>query len=361
MPKMQRNIYKRKDGRFVGNYIKGRDENGKAIYGYVYARNYSDCKAKLEEAKKSVLTSEVKQVQKYTVAKSLEQYLENTKVKYKKTSINIYNRYITNYVEPFFKGISIDELSSQKMQEFINYMFEKNLSVGTVQAVVNFIKKGIKYTVVGDTLSVEMPKKTNRNIEVLTSDEQKILEYTAKVYDDNLYVAVMLCLYLGLRIGEVCGLKWEDISFTESTLQVCRTMERVKDGNETKIELLEPKSRASVRKIPVPAMLIELLKNHKNKTGGEFVLWKNNKFIEPRNLQYHFKKLLKKAELKDINFHSTRHCFVVRALEQGLDIQAISEILGHSSAIVTLRQYAQSVDAHKREQLEILSNIHKLN
>jgi len=204
MPRMQRNIYKRKDGRYAGNYIKGRDEKGKAIYGYVYARTYAEVKVKLEAAKAAVLaqTAETskppeKEIS-ITVVKTLEKYLESVKPKYKKTSIDVYERYIRSYIKPFFGEIACDNLTQEIMQSFSNDLLSKNLSTTTIQAVVSFLKSGLKSAMLGDTLNVNLPKRANPEIEVFSVDEQKKVETTAKNYDDNIYVAIMLGLYLAL-------------------------------------------------------------------------------------------------------------------------------------------------------------------
>jgi integrase len=255
-----------------------------------------------------------------------------------------------------------ENLSQEKVQAFSNHLLNQNLSVSTVQAVVSFFKSGVKSAMVGEILNVSLPKNITPEVEILSRDEQKRLMESAKIYDKNIYAAVMVCLYLGLRIGEICGLKYEDIDFKENILRVKRTMGRIKNDkngaeNKTKIELLPPKSASSARKIPVPAFIMSLLKEHRLKNGGDFVLWRNGKFIEPRSLQYHFQKVLEGGGIKHIKFHATRHTFVTRALEKNIDIKTISEILGHSSAVVTLNKYAHVLDARKREQLELLSEL----
>ena len=176
----------------------------------------------------------------------------------------------------------------------------------------------------------------------------------------------LLRLYTGLRIGELCGLKWEDIDFNNKILKVRRTMQRVRNfeggENKTEIALLSPKTKSSRRDIPLPTFLIELLKRRYIEESAlfsklEFVISREGKYIEPRSVQYHFNKLLDEAKVETSNFHALRHTFAVRALESQFDIQTLSELLGHKSAAVTLAHYAHSLIEHKRNSMESLEAI----
>jgi integrase len=125
-------------------------------------------------------------------------------------------------------------------------------------------------------------------------------------------IAVMLCLYTGIRIGELCGLRWEDIDFERKILCINRTIQRIRSDGEKKTEVtfLPPKSITSAREIPLSDFLIELLFKHRAITAGEYVLNYKNKPIEPRTLQYRFKRILQTSDVKDVGFHSTRHPYV---------------------------------------------------
>jgi integrase len=160
----------------------------------------------------------------------------------------------------------------------------------------------------------------------------------------------MLCLYTGIRIGELCGLMWSDIDFERKLLCINRTIQRIRSNGENKTEVtfLTPKSKTSTREIPLPDFLLELLFKHRPLTNGEYVLNYKNKPIEPRTLQYRFKKILQTADVKNVGFHITRHTFATRALENGCDVKSLSEILGHGSATVTMNKYAHSSTEHKR-------------
>jgi integrase len=207
---------------------------------------------------------------------------------------------------------------------------------------------------------VKFPKGPRYMPEFFAIEEQKQLEEAAKVSGGYDYAGIMLCLYAGLRIGEVCGLQYGDIDFVNGTLEVKRTIQRTAniDGKaKTKIVFLSPKSASSKRTIPLPEFLIQLLVENRQTSKCDFVLSSKGKPIEPRTLQYHFKRLCTTAGVKKVNFHTTRHSFAVRALESGFDVKSLSEIMGHSSAALTLKLYAHATDMQKRACMNALQSV----
>ena len=360
MARKVRNIYRRKDGRYEARYIKDRDDQGKAIYGAVYARSYAEVKEKLELAKKlnkpAVPANAVR-----TITAELETHLETLKPQIKQSTYGVYRRYIDDYIYPFFKDMPCSHLIAEVSQKFVNRQLENGLSAATVQSVFCFLKNGLKSTLATDVFCVKLPKSTSSEVKVLTVDEQKRLESVAKASDHINCISIILCLYTGIRIGELCGLLWSDIDFEHKQLHIRRTLQRIRslDGNtKTVVITTSPKSNASNRCIPLPEFLIDLLKEHHIHASGKHVISRNGNAIEPRNIQYRFKNLLSDADIKPANFHSTRHTFATRALENGFDVKTLSEILGHASPALTLKKYAHSLDEHKRKSMESLSVIY---
>jgi integrase len=367
MARRERNIYKRKDGRYEARFIKSRDESGKAVYGTVYARSYAEVKEKLVQAKS--INRMMKCSKKATIASELELYLKSIKNRIKPSTYGIYQGYIERYIALYFGDTHCDRLTTEIMQGFVNRLIDNGLSAVTVQSVFCFLKNGLKNTFTQDLFDVVLPKKIKNDVEVLSVDEQKRLETAARASDNIDYIAVMLCLYMGLRIGEVCGLLWSSIDFERRLLHVRRTVQRIKNSDyngesktapKTIITCLTPKSTASLRSIPLPEFLVFLLSDYRKqaRSDDEYVISRNDMFIEPRNLQYRFQNLLLAANVKQVNFHATRHTFAVRALENGFDIKTLSEILGHSSATVTLQKYAHTLDEHKRRSMESLAVVY---
>jgi len=364
MPRRQRNIYKRKDGRYEARFIKGRDRNGKAVYGSVYAKTYVKAKEKLDAAKLSTARGKTTTGTLKEVVRAAECYLESHKTLIKPSTYWVYHGYIENHIRPFFANIRCNRLNQALMQTFVTEKLESGLSTAMTQYVVTFLKKGLEGEVEPCAFQVCFPKKNLSKIDVLSVGEQKRLEAAAKASDDINRVGIILCLYTGIRVGELCGLMWQDVDFDDKQLFIRRTAQRIKckDNNtKTKITFLSPKSNSAQRTIPLPEFLLIILKEHRKKSRGDFMLSKNGFIVEPRVMQYRFQRLLKLATIRPRSFHITRHCFAVRSLENGFDIKTLSEILGHSSPIVTLKKYAHVLDEHKRKSMDSLITVYSNN
>lgn len=361
MARRQRNIYKRKDGRYEARFIKDRDCNGKAVYGSVYAKTYAKVLEKLDTAKLTTAVTKVSPDTCENIVQVMENYLEVHKVLIKLSTYWIYHGYIKNHIRPYFANIRCDQLSQEQMQAFIVEKLEIGLSATLTQSVYTFMKKALDGAVDATVFQICFPKSHRPKINVLTIDEQKRLELVAEASDSINRVGIILCLYTGIRVGELCGLMWQDVDFESKQLNIHRTMQRVKctDSNaKTKIILLPPKSKSSQRAIPLPEFLLCILKEHRVESPGEYVLEKDGRIVEPRVMQYRFQRLLELAKIRTRSFHITRHCFSLRALECGFDIKTLSELLGHSSPVITLKRYAHVLDEHKRKSMDSLAVVY---
>ena len=372
MARRARSIYKRKDGRYEARYLKGRDENGKAIYGSVYAKKYAEVKIKLEKATLKGKAIEAS-VESRTVVSKSEAYLSSIKRILKLSSYGIYSGYIKNHIYSYFQNMKCNQLTIEELQGFVDRLTENGLSAATVQLVFSFLKSSLCGAVPQDILNVTLPKCALSKSKSLSIGEQKRLENAAKSSDDIDYIAVMLCLYTGLRVGELCGLMWDDVDFEHRLIHVRRTIQRIKNPDcteeitcsaaKTTVICSTPKSDSSLRSIPLPEFLHLLLmseySNHSHDDVG-YVISRDGTAIEPHNMQYCFEKLLAAANIMKANFHITRHTFATRALETGFVIKPLSEILGHSSAAITLKFYAHAMNAHKHKCMESLESVFRL-
>jgi integrase len=364
--RMARNIYRRKDGRFEGRYANGYNANGKTKYSSVFGKTYAEVKEKLERARADAPPVTLALSPTYspvanrsTITGAVAAHLETSKLRLKPSTLGVYGRYLDNYIFPHFGPMRCDALTVEISQGFVNKLIENGLSVATVQSVFNLVKCSVEEAN-GSVFAVRFPKQAKKQVEYLSVEEQKRLEQAAKDRGSTDYIAVMLCLYTGIRIGEVSGLRWSDINFACKTFHVNRTMQRIRSNGESKTELafLSPKSATSAREIPLPDFLLEILRDRERSAKTEYVLTYKNKPIEPRTLQYRFKRILEAAEVKDVCWHTTRHTFATRALENGFDVKSLSEILGHGSATVTLNKYAHASTEHKRGCMNALSAVY---
>ena len=201
-------------------------------------------------------------------------------------------------------------------------------------------------------------KTRKKTIGTFSRTEQALLLESIYRQMDKFMAEVLLCLYTGLRLGELCALRWEDIDFEGKTLTVNRTVQRIAvPGHMTKTILLEtpPKSESSKRTIPLTPELLQILSQFKGKNpyvfGGE-------KPLDPRTMQYRFKKILKEAGIESRTFHTLRHTFATNCVENGTDVKALSELLGHSDVKITLNRYVHPTMDSKRKQIGALSDFY---
>lgn len=358
MSRRGENIYKRKDGRYEGRYVKSYSDDGKARYGYVYGRTYREVKNRLNELKvkyqnkRRVVSSDL------TVEEWVGIWLRDQS-HIKDSSRMTYNSYLKNHLAPELGEIKLGSLTNEELQKFVNKKLE-SLSVKTVKDIFNMLRGALKAAYDKNLLqevvwNVKLPKNPRPKIQILNWNEQRALEKAIDESDDPNDIGILICLYTGLRICELCALRWENVDLDRGIMSIVQTLQRIENdggGSKTKIKFDSPKSLSSVRDVPIPKFLVERLK--KIEKDGGYVISANGKFIEPRVYSRRLDRLLSKLGIPHIKFHSLRHSFSTRALEIGFDVKTLSEILGHSSASITLNFYAHSMCEHKRKEIERL-------
>ena len=198
-----------------------------------------------------------------------------------------------------------------------------------------------------------MPKTEQKRTDILTLVERQKLENYLINNMSLTNLAVLLCLFTGIRIGEICGLKWEDIDLTNSTLSVKRTVQRITKNGSSQVVVGTPKSHTSIRTIPIPDFVINILEKHKS-VGNLYILTNSAKPTEPRTMQNRFKSILKACGIRNVNFHLLRHTYATVCIEKGFDPKALSEILGHADASITLNRYVHSSMDIKKEYVSRL-------
>lgn len=182
---------------------------------------------------------------------------------------------------------------------------------------------------------------------VLSVKEQDALVRVLLDEMDLFKFGVLLSLYTGIRIGELCALQWEDIDIPSSILKVRKTMQRIQEtargaSRKTKVIITEPKSKCSLREIPLPSFLVAFAIRFKSQAETYVLSAGKNKYIEPRTMQNHFKKYIRLAGIDSANYHALRHTFATRCVELGFEIKTLSEILGHANVNITLNRYVHS-------------------
>ena len=199
-----------------------------------------------------------------------------------------------------------------------------------------------------------------KEIPILNQMERKKLEMHLLNDTDETKLGMLISLYMGLRIGEVCALSWEDIDFQEEILHVKHTVARVRteDGEQAKTKLIldTPKTKTSMRDIPIPSILMQILLQIKKIAKSPYVISTKSDFVSPRTYEYRYHQVLKECGLNSVNYHTLRHSFATKCVEAGVDVKTLSEILGHADVTITLNTYVHSSMDLKRKQLEKLIN-----
>lgn len=289
----------------------------------------------------------------------------------KRTTYISYDGYIHNYFIQF--TMPIQQVTASLLQDFCNEQLDKGLAVKTVRNMVAILKKAMKRAVTdkiiveNPALNVELPKPKKKEIKILTHAQEAIVIRLS--YSTRYGVFIRLTLCTGLRIGELLGLKWEDIDFEKKELHIRRILHRCKNyevgaKHSTSIFLDEPKTERSKRTIPLPDNAVQDLLAWKAKQEAEcpcaefVVTYPNGKYIEPRNFSKFYEAFLHKCGINGITFHALRHTFATNALERGMDSKVLSEILGHYSVAFTLDTYAHVLDSFKRQNMDLMNDIY---
>ncbi|WP_339101763.1 tyrosine-type recombinase/integrase [Candidatus Enterococcus clewellii] len=362
------NIYKRKDGRWEGRYPKARKEDGSLHYGYIYGQSYRSVKKKIIERKNYYYFQKKIPLKKYsgTFADWGEYWLRNIKGnQIKPSTYTSYENKMRVHLHPYLGDKQLDKIAAKDISKTIEIL-SSNLGVSSVRLIYRLLNscleaaKGRGYISSNPCIDIELPSTCQKKVEAFPWDDQKkMLEISQK---NQKYLPVLLALEAGLRIGEICGLKWEDIDFSTSVLHVRRTVQRVSSQAEgAKTELIEgsPKTIKGLRTIPLTQNLHQILSElaiTQEVKSSYVIQTQNHTRMEPRIINYHFSQLKKSLGIQYGTFHALRHSFATRCIALGGNIAAVSAMLGHSSIKMTLDTYTSSFLSDQREIVNKFNN-----
>ncbi len=363
MAKRGSNIYLRKDGRYEGRVSIGYTESGRVRYKSVYARTLAEVKQKMEDLYSLRDTVPVAALR-LTVQEACEQWLAACRLRVKESSYAIYRSTIRNHILPQLGKLSFADLNTAKLNDFISEKLSHGrldgrggLTAKTVRDIMTVYRSVEHYTAREYGIREShftMPKSEQKQLDILSKYERNRIEKFLIDANDISCAGILLCMYSGLRIGELCGLKWDDIDFANGILSVKRTVQRVNHGGSSEVKIGAPKSKRSVRRIPIPEFALKKLRKYQAEDSS-FVLSGNQKPIEPRTMQNRFRSILKRCNLRLVNFHLLRHTYASMCVELGFDVKTLSELLGHADASLTLNRYVHSSMEQKKKFVERLS------
>lgn len=302
----------------------------------------------------------------------LSEWLEH----YKKPSTKdkTYSRYeqiVQLHLIPKFGDYEINDLTPLIVQRYITELLNNgNLKTGgglapnSVNSIIAVLQNSLETAhILGIAEKYEMdklkrPKTKEKQITCFTPSEQKKIEQAAMLDKRMKMRGIILCLYSGLRIGELLALEWSDINFASGELTVSKTCHDSKDASGHYIRITDtPKTDTSKRIIPLPKQIMQMLKEMKKNSTSPYVISGGDTVLSVRSYQRSFELLLVKLNIPHRGFHSLRHTFATRALECGMDVKTLAEILGHKSATVTLNRYVHSLMEHKKQMMDRLGKL----
>ena len=369
MPKTGENIFKRKDGRWEARYIH-HYEAGKAKYRYLYAATYTEVKAK----KLSAQITDRKAVPKANRLATFDDvaylWLKDVKVTIKESTYTRYYRSVEKYLLPQFKGQCLAKIDQQYFTGITERLMTSGgvkgrpLSAKTVSDIVCVLKMIMKYAAEngypGPSLNgLKYPQKEPKTVRILSEESRKKIEQLLVNCEDITGIGVIFALFTGVRIGELCGLKWSDFDFSQNSVTIRRTVERIANlspdaKTKTKVVITEPKTAASCRVIPLPEFLAQYLSKHQQ-APDSYLLTGNSKNTEPHEFYIRYQKFLSANGLERNSFHALRHTFATNCVENGFDVKSLSEILGHANVTTTLAVYVHPTLQQKRLLMERLA------
>ena len=282
-----------------------------------------------------------------------------------------YEQIVHSHLIPRLGSYELEELTPQLLQHQIvdmgkcgNKRTGKGLAPSTLNLIVAVIQDSlataysIEITKIYTADKIKRPRIEEKKVECFTVAEQKTLEEAVKNDRRTKTFGILLCLYTGLRIGELLALEWTDVDFEKREISISKTCHDSKDELGRYVRFVNPpKTSTSMRVIPIPKQLMPMLREIKKRNRSHYVVGDGDKIISVRSYQRTYELILKKHGLPHRGFHALRHTFATRAIECGMDVKTLSELLGHKNPTVTLNRYAHSLMEHKKDMMNRLGKL----
>ena len=367
-------IRKRSDGRWEARIIVGHKNDGSPMYKSAFAKTQKSALKQLHQLIELYRDVDLTEDCRMTLGEWLDKWLDEYMIfTIRESTLDSYRAMVKNQVKPFIGGKQIASLTTADMQKFYNKIKKegrvrehpihgKTLADSMVRGVHMMLHEALdvavreRLLVKNPTNGTTVPKCNYPEKQILGDDQLETFLKAIKGHEywcDFFYVEVMT----GLRRGEICGLKWQDVNFEENKLQVKRSVSVKKGGG---VSIGEPKTETGVRSILMPPSVAEVLQNRKQTAITEWVFpnfMHPEQPISPATAYRKLKVILKNAELPLIRFHDLRHTFATHATQGGVDPKTLAGILGHTNASFTLDTYTHVTSDMQKAASNIVGNI----
>ncbi len=384
-------IRKRADGKWEGRYTDGRNADGKQIQRSVYGKTRKEVADKLHTILYQKQNGIYVTPNKLILSDWLNQWLINyAQITVRPSTYINYEGYVFNHINPILGKLPIQQITPNVIQNFYNSKHESGradgkggLSSKTIRNLHNMFHQAFEQAKINGIIlnnptdGTVIPKYEKKEMRVLSVQEQ--ISLTSVIHMHRLGFAILFDLATGLRIGELCALKWSDINFNKQTVRISRTLQRIKKNSNEYIEgecstfISEGnvKTNSGFREIPIQDKIFEKLLIHREQQIREILYYgeayQQNDYIfamplgscvEPHTMRDAFNYLLRYANIEHANFHSLRHTFATRAIENGVNIKTLSDILGHSQVQITMDLYCHSSIDLMRDSVNRMADLY---
>lgn len=297
-------------------------------------------------------------------------WMQKKKDYIKESTYSNYSNIISNHIIPELGNIKLSNLNNKLIQEYLINKYKTGrldgnggLSYKTIRDIIAVVKSSLKYAIKEEminniNLDFTYPKIGNKDkIYIMPKKDQERLITYIKKNENTRNLGILLSLYSGIRIGELCALQWKDIDFKNNILHINKTLQRIyiKDNKESvsKIIITNPKTHNAERDIPLNKGFADILKKYQTESNN-YILSNSDKWIEPRTYRRYFKKCLDKGKIGQINFHGLRHTFATNCIKLGVDYKTVSELLGHANVNITLNLYVHPQMSQKKKCIDLI-------
>ena len=300
----------------------------------------------------------------------LKEWLDIWLNKYTKLTVKLrtYDKYkyiIEKHINPKLGNYELDELNFEIFQDFVlnklengNINTNSKLANNSVIGIVNVLKSSMTFAMSlgkvqkNEIKKIKLPSPTEKSITAFEKHEQEKLEKYCLNSNKKNHIGIIICLYTGIRIGELLALTWDDIDFKTGIMSITKTSYRSTENEKPKIIIDNPKTKNSNRVIPLSKTLLYILKKIKKSTQSNYIIsTRTGGIVGTRAYQRTYERILNKLNIPYKNFHSLRHTFAIRAIEIGVDVKTLSEILGHKNPVITLTRYTHSMMSYKTNMM----------